>query len=109
MHKRGALSRATVFNGALHRFEGFDKVRSVASLDVEIGEAFDQPGNVSSGSLYFDGDTDGIAVVFNKENYRQFKVACGIERFPEFAFAAGSVPEGDINNFVLVKTGNPVS
>ena len=56
-------SRATVLNGPVHHVERLKRVGTVASLQVEVREILDQPRNIAARGLYFNRDTDRVAVI----------------------------------------------
>ena len=70
---------------------------------MEIREPRDQARNVSACGLDFDGDRNGVLVVFNHEDDRQFLVGGGVKGFPEFAFAGGAVAQGNVGDFVAAE------
>jgi hypothetical protein len=66
---------------------------------VQVGKVSNEFRNAAAGGLDFDGNGDGVTVVFDEIEERKFLGAGSIERFPEFAFAGGAVAGGDVNNF----------
>src|SRR5262249_9452726 len=92
---------ATILHGATHDGERFERIGAIATLTIQIRKAGNQFRNVAACSLDFEGDTDGVTIVFHEKNYRQPQVACGIERFPKFTFARGAVTERDKYDFVV--------
>ena len=90
MNERGTFTRAAMLGGAFHGRVTFQRIGTVAFLDVHVGIIREEFGNISAGGLKFHGDRDGVAVVFDVKQDRKFFGAGGIQRFVEFAFAGGA-------------------
>src|SRR5438552_4277490 len=108
MDERWASALAAIFSGALKCFVTGEHIRSVAFLDVEIGKTAHQPRNASARRLYFDGDGDRVAVVFDQVEHRQLKIAGRVERFPKLAFARRAVARGNVNDLIFFKVRGAV-
>ena len=100
VNQRGAAALAAVFDGFLADGVAFQRIGAVAFRDVQAGKAAHELRNAAAGGLHFHGNGDGVAVVFDQIEERQFFGAGGVERFPEFAFAGGAVAAGNVDDFV---------
>ena len=94
VHQNGRLLAAAVRDRLGHGGVGGEEVAAVAFEDLQVRESGNQPGDVAAGGLLFDGDRDGPAVVLDQIQDGKLLQAGDVERFPEFAFAGGSVAGG---------------
>ncbi len=97
--QRWAAAFADVANGFLADGVAFEGVGAIAFGDVQVGKVSNEFRNAAACGLDFDGNGDGVTVVFDEIEERKFLGASGVERFPEFAFAGGAVAAGDVDNF----------
>src|SRR6266481_4136916 len=95
----GAAAFADVTNGFLADGVAFEGVGAIAFGDVQVGEVSHEFRNATAGGLDFDGNGDGVTVVFDEIEERKFLGAGGVKRFPEFAFAGCAVAGGDVDDF----------
>ena len=103
VNQRGAMSGACVGDCLGHRRIAGERVRAIDFGEVEVGEVRDQLGDVSAGSVDLDRGGDGVLVVLDDVDYREFGVAGGVERLPEFALAGGAFADRDVDDFVAVE------
>jgi hypothetical protein len=85
---------------ALQRLKRLDGVCAVATLDEQVGEAFDETRDVAARGLHLDGDADGVAVVFDEEDDGEPQVARRVERLPVLALARRAVARGAVDDLV---------
>ncbi len=100
VNESGSATLAAILNGGLADGVAFERVGAVAFGDVQARETAREFGDAAAGGLHLDGNGNGVAVVFNQVKQRKLFGAGGVQRFPEFAFAGGTIACGDINNFV---------
>jgi hypothetical protein len=81
-----------------------DWIGSIDLGEVEVGKVRHQTGDVAAGGVHLDWDGDGIAIVFNDEEDRQFGVRCRIQRLPELSLAGCAFAKGDVDHLVPVKS-----
>src|SRR5579872_1193752 len=93
VNKSGAMSRAAVFRSPLKRRKTGHRIGAIHFFKMEVRKTRDQTRDATSGGLHFYRNGDGVTVILHTENYGQLVQGGGIHRFPEFAFAAGPVPE----------------
>ncbi len=101
--QRRTFAGAAMFGGAAQRGVTFQRLGAVAFLDVQIRIIPDELGNAAAGSLHFDRDRNGVAVVFDEIENREALAAGGVQRFVKFAFAGGAVTGGNVSDLVVVK------
>jgi len=99
----GTEAGAAVFGSSLKSAQAGFGVGAVDFCEVEIGKICDQLGDVSAGRIDLDGNTDGVAVVFDEKDDGQLGVGGGVERFPEFALRCGAFAEAGEGNLVGVE------
>ena len=85
MNQRGPQACTAVRRSLLKSAQANHGIIAVNLRKVEVGKVGDQPRDASSRRVYFDGDADGIPVVFDAENDRQLLVRRSVDRLPEFA------------------------
>ena len=102
-------SRPAAFAHVMNRFladaVAFEGIGAIAFGDVQAGETFDEAGNAAAGGLHFNGNGDGVAVVFDEIEERKLFGARGVQRFPEFAFAGGAIAGGNDTQFLPAGDG----
>src|SRR4029079_465529 len=94
----------TILNGFPHHFERLNWISAVTSLNVKRRKTLNQPGNIATGGLYFNGHTDRVSIILNQKNNRQFQITCCIQRFPKLTFTAGAVAKRYVSHFIIMKT-----
>ncbi len=72
------------------------------SAKVEMGEVGEQVRDVAAGGVDFDGNGDGVAVVFDDEEDGELEVGGDADGFPELALGGGAFADGDVDDFVAV-------
>ena len=108
VHERRALARARVGNGVGHGAIAGKEVRAVDALDEESWKGRDEPRDIATRRLHFDGNRDRVAVVFDDIHDRQLAEARRVERLPELAFARRPVADRDVGHFVPMKARVPI-
>src|SRR5262249_40850629 len=103
MNEAGSMSGAAVSGRALERSIARNRVSSVHFFEMKVGKVLHQARNAAARGLYFDGDRDSIAVIFNNEDERQLVDGGIVQRFPEFPLAGCAVSQGNVGDFVGVK------
>ena len=93
---------AAILDGFLADGVAFERIGAVAFRDVQAGETAHEARDAAAGGLHFDGNGDGVAVVFDHVEQRQFFRAGDVERFPELAFAGGAIASRNVDDFVAV-------
>ena len=87
-------------------FEGVEAGDGVGAVDfgkMEIGEIFEQVRDVSAWRVDFDGDGDGVAVVFDDEEDGELEIGGDADGFPELTLGSGAFADGDVNDLVAVE------
>ena len=102
VYDRGALAGTHVRDGFAHRREAGEEVGAVDRVDVHSRKRPQQPGNIAAGSLRFDWDGDGVAVVFDQKQDGEMPQAGGVHRLPELAFARRAVAGGHVDDLVTL-------
>jgi hypothetical protein len=103
-NQRRAFAGAAMIGGAAcNDCVTFQRIGAVTLFDVEVRIISDQLGNAAAGSLYFDRDGNGVAVVFDQIKNRQTFAAGSIQGFVKFAFAGGALARRNVNTLVAVK------
>ena len=99
----GALAGAAVAGRILEGAQAGLGVGAVDLLEMEVGEVGHQAGDVAAGRVHFDGNADGVAVVFNQEDDGQLLVGGGVEGFPELAFGGGTLADACQRDLIAVE------
>ena len=103
MHECRTVAGANVVDSGLERAIADQGISAVEFGKVEIRKTADQLADVSASRADFDGNGDGVLVVFDHEQHRELQVGSGVERLPELAFTSGAVAAGNEHDFVAVK------
>ncbi len=101
----GTLAGAAVGDGGLEGMHARDGIGAIDFRDVEVREVGKQARNVAAGGVDFNRNGNGVAVVFNDDEEREFAIGGDADGFPEFAFAGGAFTDGDVDDFVAVEAG----
>ena len=102
MNESRAVSFAAIGSSSRKRGVCRGQIGAVNLLEMKVWEAADQARNVSTRHLHFDWNRNRVFVIFHHEDQRQVSVRCGIQRFPELAFAARALAKGNQRHFVGV-------
>src|SRR5689334_1741329 len=70
---------------------------------MEVRKSGYQARNVPTSGLNFHGNRNGVLVVLDHEDDRQFSIGGSVHRLPEFTFAGGAIAERDVREFVAGK------
>ena len=87
VHQRRPLASTAVRDCMLHGYIAGDRIGAVNLRKKEVWKICDQVRNISARCVDLHGSGDGVAVVFNDKQHRQFRVGGSVERLPKFAFA----------------------
>ena len=93
---------AAVSDGAGEGGVAGAQFRAVYLFKMKIGKSAHQARDVAPRHLGFDRHRDRVFVVLHQKDQRQPPVGSGIQGFPELAFAAGTLAEGNIGELILV-------
>src|SRR5215468_3177757 len=96
MNKRRALARTAMRHCMGQSCVARYRIGPVNLGEVKIGEVGHQSGDVAARSVDFNGNRDGVLVVFAKEQDRQLQVGGVVHPLPEFALAGGSFAGGNV-------------
>ena len=108
VNERRAFTSTAIFDGALHHRVRRERISAVNLLNVEIGETGDEFRDIAARGIHLDRSRDRVAVVFDDEDHRQFEIACGVQRFPPFAFARRAVADRHIDDLIAFEPGDLV-
>src|SRR5437868_10834900 len=75
-------------------------VGAVHLVDSEVREPGEQPRYISAGRLFFNGNRDGVFIVFNQKYDTQPLQAGCVERLPKLALAGGTFARADQRELV---------
>src|ERR1700723_3522983 len=100
VNKSGAATVAAVLNGSFADGIAFERIGAVAFGDVKARKPAREFRDAAARGLYFDGDGNGVAVVFDQIKEGEFLGTRGVQRLPELAFAGCTVARRDVNDFV---------
>src|SRR3981081_3328727 len=93
-----AAALAYVFDGFFADSIALERISAVELGNMQARKIADQFRDIATSGLYFNGYRNGVAVVFDEIEQRQFLGAGSVERFPELAFTGGTVACGDVDD-----------
>src|SRR5215467_8870990 len=101
--ERGAAALADVVDCLLGDGVRLERVGAVDLGDLQSGKIANQFGDTAARGLHFNGDGDGVAVVFDEVEEGKLFGAGGVKGFPEFAFAGGAVTSRNVDDFLGIE------
>ncbi len=103
VHQRWTAARAAMRRRLPECAQAGHRIVAVDLRKKEVGEIGDQPRNVSARRVHFNGNADGVAVVFDHEDHGQLLIGRRVQRFPKLALRSRALAYGGQNHFVAVE------
>src|SRR3984957_6270712 len=100
VNERWPTALPAVLNGGFADGIAFQRVGPIAFRDVQARETAGEFRDAAARGLDFDRNGNGVAVVFNEVDQREFFSTRGVQGLPEFAFAGGPVARRDEHYFL---------
>ena len=101
--ERGPFAGAAVGDGRLEGLHADDGVGAVDFFEMEMGERREKVRDIATGRVDFNGDRDGVAVVFDDEEHGELAIGGDADGFPELALGGCAFADGDVDDLVAVE------